>query len=353
MNVINTVVFHEDGKFAGWPANNGCWSWGDEILVSYVIGTFVPSETKHSIDFDGKMLAGLARSLDGGMTWSHDILPEIYDDPCKNVPVGGFDFSAPGFVLRVGRPEVGIHGHVYLISCDKGKTWDGPFALPDFGFRLSCRTAYIVDGPKTMTIFLSKLTESDEAYHDRSFAAKTVDGGQTWEFVGNMAEDYPRNVMPAVVKTSDGTIVAALRRRVPFEVDTKNPATLSFTDQDNWIETRTSKDGGKTWENINRTGETGTNNGNPPALCLLPDGRVVLAFGRRGPKSENNLMAVKVSSDGGKTFGDEIVVRNDARTFDMGYPRLVALPDGRAVMIYYYNSTEFTENYIAASIFKI
>jgi len=26
-------VFYEKSRFAGWPANNGIWQWGNEILV--------------------------------------------------------------------------------------------------------------------------------------------------------------------------------------------------------------------------------------------------------------------------------------------------------------------------------
>ncbi len=32
------VVFGEEGKFGGWPANHGMWIWGDEILVGFSTG---------------------------------------------------------------------------------------------------------------------------------------------------------------------------------------------------------------------------------------------------------------------------------------------------------------------------
>ena len=28
----------EEGRFAGWPANHGIWSWGNEILVGFSAG---------------------------------------------------------------------------------------------------------------------------------------------------------------------------------------------------------------------------------------------------------------------------------------------------------------------------
>src|SRR5690554_72725 len=31
------IVFYEEGRFGGWPANNGIWSWDNEILVGFVV----------------------------------------------------------------------------------------------------------------------------------------------------------------------------------------------------------------------------------------------------------------------------------------------------------------------------
>ena len=38
--VRHLVVYAEPGRFAGWPANHGIWSWGDEILVGFSRGTY-------------------------------------------------------------------------------------------------------------------------------------------------------------------------------------------------------------------------------------------------------------------------------------------------------------------------
>lgn len=44
-------VFYENGRFAGWPANNGLWSWGDEIVVGFTLGYFDPDKVNgHPID---------------------------------------------------------------------------------------------------------------------------------------------------------------------------------------------------------------------------------------------------------------------------------------------------------------
>ena len=33
------IVAREEGRFLGWPANDGVWSWADEIVVGYTNGT--------------------------------------------------------------------------------------------------------------------------------------------------------------------------------------------------------------------------------------------------------------------------------------------------------------------------
>ena len=63
------VTVHERaGVFAGWPANNGIWSWeGREILVGLVVGAF-EEQPGHNIHEPYRCI--LARSLDQGETWS-------------------------------------------------------------------------------------------------------------------------------------------------------------------------------------------------------------------------------------------------------------------------------------------
>ena len=46
----NVIVYREAGRFGGWPANNGIWVWGDEIVVGYIQGYFRNNERGHAID---------------------------------------------------------------------------------------------------------------------------------------------------------------------------------------------------------------------------------------------------------------------------------------------------------------
>ena len=40
VNKKHVTVFKEPGRFGGWPANNGVWIWGNEILVGFSNGVF-------------------------------------------------------------------------------------------------------------------------------------------------------------------------------------------------------------------------------------------------------------------------------------------------------------------------
>ncbi|HUS72272.1 MAG TPA: hypothetical protein VMY06_04325 [Sedimentisphaerales bacterium] len=59
--------------FCGWPANNGAWNWGDEILVCFDLHYFKEPDfdidpTDHHRDPDKPGEVVMARSLDGGQT---------------------------------------------------------------------------------------------------------------------------------------------------------------------------------------------------------------------------------------------------------------------------------------------
>ena len=61
----NVVVFGEPSSFAGWPANNGAWTWdgGKEILVGFTKGPYMETVGHNIGKTDRKNL--LARSTDG------------------------------------------------------------------------------------------------------------------------------------------------------------------------------------------------------------------------------------------------------------------------------------------------
>jgi hypothetical protein len=61
-------------------------------------------------------------------------------------------------------------------------------------------------------------------------------------------------------------------------------------------------------------------------------------------------MGARLSSDGGKTWGDEMVLRTNGGGRDIGYPRALQRPDGKVVTMYYWHDDPNTERYIAATV---
>ena len=69
--IKHVKVYDEPGRFGGWPANNGIWIWSNEILVGFSQGYYKNlGPALHNIDREKPEVHKLARSLDGGETWS-------------------------------------------------------------------------------------------------------------------------------------------------------------------------------------------------------------------------------------------------------------------------------------------
>jgi Neuraminidase (sialidase) len=155
--------------------------------------------------------------------------------------------------------------------------------------------------------------------------------------------------MPAVCRLKDGSIVATVRAN-RVERDTKGEGYMA-----GHVDAYGSADNGRTWSFLSRVGETGgaMQNGNPPALAALKDGRIACAYGDR----RSAQIRARISSDGGKTWGDERVLRDDFQagkdnSSDMGYPRLVTNHENQLVVMYYWATKETPQGHIAATIFE-
>ena len=61
-------------------------------------------------------------------------------------------------------------------------------------------------------------------------------------------------------------------------------------------------------------------------------------------------MRGRISSDGGKTWGPEILLRGGAGAWDIGYTRTVQRPDGKLVTAYYWTTELKRERTIEATI---
>ena len=115
-----------------------------------------------------------------------------------------------------------------------------------------------------------------------------------------------------------------------------------------WIETYRSLDDGAHWTRENVPAPD-LGEGNPPSMIRLKDGRVCLTYGYR---ARPYGMRARLSDDGGRTWADEIILRDDGGGRDLGYPRTVQRPDGKIVTIYYFHDQPKGDRYIAATIWS-
>jgi len=152
--VEHVIVYQESGRFCGWPANNGIWSWGDEILVGFTLAYYQEKEYHHSVNETKPSYSVLARSLDGGVTWS-------LEDPENFVGDGGkskkltkpLDFTHPDFALRCNQDFI-------YFSYDRGHSWNGPYIFPKLvDSKMTSRTDYVILSA-TRCLFLSYQIEN-------------------------------------------------------------------------------------------------------------------------------------------------------------------------------------------------
>ncbi|MCL4216337.1 MAG: glycoside hydrolase [Candidatus Hydrogenedentes bacterium] len=343
-------VYYEAGRFGGWPANYGMWSWGNEILVGYSRGYYKDlGATRHHIDREKPEEFWLARSLDGGKTWTH----EHPSDNGSLVPRGEslhgtgtpgltlppitdleepMNFTHPDFVLTFRMEDIHAGTSRFEYSYDRGKTWKGPYRLPNLGTAgTAARTDYIVNGKHDAFIFIT--VGKTDGREGRPLCARTTDGGVNWERVSWIGpEPIGFAIMPSTVRISDTELFTTLRcREGTFR----------------WMSAWRSVDNGKTWtQEANPVDYLGE--GNPPMLNKLPDGRLCLTYGFRAyPFS----IRARLSTDKGKTWGPQIVLREDGTDRDVGYVRSIVRPDGKVVTTYYFDDQATgPERYIGATI---
>lgn len=351
--VRHLEVYYQDDRFAGWPANNGIWNWGDEILVGFVEAEHRETEGFHTYNRETARNK-YARSLDGGETWSiedaYDLgqtgwvydnnlsdeeseEPTILEEPIQ-------DFTNPDFIITWMRNNYQNGPSIFYYSNNRGHQWHGPYHFPDLDTHgIGTRTDYIIDGPQELSTFANAAKENGR--EGRVAHIRTTDGGVTWErvaWIGDEPEGF--DIMPSTVRLSNNELLTVIRSREPVP-------------RRDFLKAFRSEDNGVTWqEEVNPSFETG-NGGTPPAMLSMQDGRLALAYIYRS--NYGSRVHLRFSEDKGKTWSNEITVRSeDGATRDVGYPRMVQREDGKLVIVYYWNHAAkegaAPYRYIAASI---
>ncbi len=347
----HVVVYSEEGRFGGWPANHGIWCWGDEILVGFSSGYHKDlGLERHNIDREKPEQHLLARSLDGGLTWTiedpsiqgalipagkslHGIAPPgLQERPWLDCP-GGVDFTHPDFAMTIRMTDAHGGASRFYYSIDRGHNWQGPFRLPQFNTKgIAGRTDYLVLGKQDCMLFLT--AAKTDGREGRPLCVRTMDGGKSWKFVSWIGEEpIGYGIMPSSIRVNANELLSAIRCREA---------------EKSWIEIHRSKDLGQNWKR-DSVPAPNLGEGNPASMIRMKDGRIAITYGFRAEPFE---MLARISEDDGKSWSMPLVLRGQGGGRDIGYPQTVQRVDGRLVTVYYFHDSPKGNRYIAATIWN-
>lgn len=164
----------------------------------------------------------------------------------------------------------------------------------------------------------------------RSVLYRSEDQGATWSAAVTVAKGTARTrgyCEPCLLETGESCVLAAHRIG---QVASGVPGCFWFND---------SADGGKTWS---KPWPTDILSGACPRLLKLKDGRILLTYGRR---FEPYGIYATLSEDGGKSWGEEILLRK-GKNGDLGYTSSSELEPGRVLTVSYAQNRHATTGII-------
>ena len=335
------TIYYDKDYFAAWPFNHGFKAFSSsELLIGFSRGPCNYASpfdmAHHVVDARGGEYVTM-RSTDGGMTWSPDSLQSLgsrqdIERPlylnAEAAPGEPFDWASPDFFMTAGFgiPPARNQSIGYIqYSRDRGHTWEGPYLMPSFGFSwVQVKPDYVLRPDGVVLLFVT--VGIDSGRRGQRFVAvyASPDAGLTWNYLAPIIAESPdthfvNRYYASPVLLEDGRILVALR----CQIDARNA----------WPEIFESRDGGRSWQFLSRPSDWG----GPTELTLLEDGRLLAVYGYRVVPYG---IRARVSEDDGKTWGPELILRDDAGSWDLGYPRTVLLGGGKVLAAYYINRAD-------------
>jgi hypothetical protein len=214
-------------------------------------------------------------------------------------------------------------GSWVMLSDDAGATWGAPIRVP---VSSPHGPIYLANGD---LFYLGKpFGTIDDMYHAPITAARSIDGGHTWQIMGEVP-CCPNTVSGSyheahVLELASGKLIGAIRlENCPGEYgDVTEAGLIHFSTL-----LTESTDGGLTWSMPRSLGY-----GSPPHLLHHSSGILLLTYGYR---TANFGQRVGISRDEGQSWQWDWIIRDDAPDWDLGYPSTVELADGTLFTVYY------------------
>jgi hypothetical protein len=347
----NSVVYRNDREFAGWPFIGGLWTTADG---HYVLGFdkkacdyAAPTDVNHDEVAKIGPQSVVIRSEDRGRTWDSGSLQVLFDrsiDEDGNFAGAPEDYSghppvdfadADVLVASSASPDYcRPHSRAWIrLSADGGLSWRPPILVPMVGLHgLSGHGSSLVRPDGVSLVFLTAI--SADGWKRRPVVFASIEGGSNWTFLSFIAPNiddgaadsdrtgplrfgahryfYPRGIL-----LPGGRILASIRCQ-------RDPTSIL------WTEMFQSNDGGRTWRFLSRVNDWGA----PGDIVRMADGRIACVYGYRLPPFG---VRARISEDDGRTWGRELVLRDDGGSWDLGYPRVIEREPGTLLAVYYMN----------------
>jgi len=205
-----------------------------------------------------------------------------------------------------------LSGHTVRVSRDGATSWEEhALPLPNASGVMAFHGGIVTDQDVILWPVYGIAMPGDMGH---SYVYRSTDSGKTWSFheiIGDSRGELPMNET-SLLDLGGGHILDFVR--TGGEVDHLFRAE--------------SVNGGVTWGRLADSGITG----HPPHLLRLRNGHILLTYGyRHAPFG----VRAAISTDEGRTWGDEFILRDDGLGPDLGYPMSTQLADGTIFTVYY------------------
>jgi len=316
-----SVAKLEDGTIvagaSGLRRGHGC-PWGKSVLCYSTDGgkTYGAPQIAHNDLSDNRDLGVIAM---GGQTFA---ITWFSDDTRQFTSL--FDWMSPenkaealAYIETWDKDTLEtLLGSWAKITEDGGKTWTRAIRVP-----VSAPHGFTVLSDGTLGYLGKGFDEKSYCTSGKVRYAVSQDGGFTWQIRCDLPisdEDNDLYHEPHVIELDDGTLMGVIRYHIPKAKGSNLDTCLSF-----------SRDGGYTWTEPVRMNVAGS----PPHLLKHSSGAIVMVYGYRHPGAYGQRAVV--SRDNGQTWSDEIILRDDGPSGDLGYPASIELDDGSIYTVYY------------------
>ena len=222
-----------------------------------------------------------------------------------------------------------VYAHLgsWIMLSEDGQSWGKPIFVPVTAPHGPIRLA------NDNLLYFGKAVSAGARFHQGLGGgpiqtARSEDGGQTWQVIGEVPippdTENANYHEPHVLELPSGRLIGLIRYQHSANVKKHGRLTIFQTESD---------DGGRTWTQARPTGAPGS----PPHLLRHSSGVIVCVHGyRKGPSYGEWAM---LSYDDGRTWEQDIVLRDDGPDGDLGYPASVELEDGSIFTVYYQKYT--------------